>query len=252
MPPSKSTIDPTLPPLHPSFSPPKTSPTGSEDSPNLKKIIAHLNLQPHIEGGYFVETDRDPLLIPSPFAPTTETPSTANPSPTRAGTAAATAGETRHASTSIHYLLTPSQPLGAFHRNRGRTIHTLHHGRGRYVIIHADEIASPSCAKGYGGPSDLAESERWVGKARVETFVVGSDVLRGERVQWIVEGGKYKASFLLADDAEGGRESGGLLISETVVPGFEYGDHDFLRGERLGELVGMEQAGEMGWLLREG
>ena len=45
--------------------------------------------------------------------------------------------------------------------------------------------------------------------------------------QWIVEGGKFKASFLLPD-TEGGNESAkGLLISETVVPGFDYRDHDF-------------------------
>jgi len=29
-------------------------------------------------------------------------------------------------------------------------------------------------------------------------------------------------------DEEGGKESQGLLISETVVPGFEFCDHDFL------------------------
>lgn len=80
-------------------------------------------------------------------------------------------------------------------------------------------------------------------KARVETFVVGPDVLKGERLQWIVEGGKYKASFLLEeeDGAGAGGESGGLLISETVVPGFEYDDHDFMRIERLEALVTKEQ-----------
>jgi len=65
------------------------------------------------------------------------------------------------------------------------------------VIIHADEV------------------EGRAGRARAETFVVGKDVERGERLQWVVEGGKYKASFLLED--EEGREvsEGGLLISEV-------------------------------------
>lgn len=58
------------------------------------------------------------------------------------------------------------------------------------MIIHADE--------GEGG------------KKRVETFVVGQDVGAGERLQWVVEGGKFKASYLLA-----GGDGEGLLISEV-------------------------------------
>ena len=49
-------------------------------------------------------------------------------------------------------------------------------------------------------------------KKRIETFVVGTDVTKGEKSVWIVEGGKYKASFLL-DGAEGER----LLISEVCA-----------------------------------
>lgn len=68
-------------------------------------------------------------------------------------------------------------------------MHTLISGRGRYVLIHADE------------PGE---------KKRVESFVVGHDVADGEKSVWIVEGGKFKASYLL-DGAEGER----LLISEV-------------------------------------
>lgn len=182
-------------------------------------MIDALNLQPHVEGGYFVETDRDPLRTPSPF--------NSNDRPS----------ETRSASTTIFHLLTPAAPVWTFHRNRGRTVHTLHKGRGRYVHIHADDVAS-------GGREGKAK------KVRVETFVVGQDVGRGERLQWIVEGGKYKCSFLLTDGdgREGSQE--GCLISETVVPGFEFEDHDFLRLEGLRELVAEEQAGEMEWMVR--
>lgn len=52
---------------------------------------------------------------------------------------------------------------------------------------------------------------------RVESFVVGQDVEKGERLQWIVDGGKFKGSFLLEDGDEKGK-SEGLLISETVNP----------------------------------
>jgi len=75
-------------------------------------------------------------------------------------------------------------------------VHTLIQGRGRYVVIHADE-----------------EGE----KKRVESFVVGQDVEAGERVVWIVEGGKYKASFLVAEEGVDEWESR-CLISEVSGP----------------------------------
>jgi hypothetical protein len=40
--------------------------------------------------------------------------------------------------------------------------------------------------------------------------VVGKDIPEGEKSVWVVEGGKFKASYLF-DGAEGGR----LLISEV-------------------------------------
>ncbi|KAF2452855.1 RmlC-like cupin domain-containing protein [Lineolata rhizophorae] len=228
-----STIPGLSAPLHPSFtapSPPSSTPP--EPSPTASTISA-LNMQVHIEGGYFVETDRDPLRVPNPFQ---RSPPQA-PAPTQP---TAEGGDddddaTRSASTSIFYLLTPARPQGAFHRNKGRTVHTLHWGRGRYVLLHADE-------SGEGGEGKE--------KVRVETFVVGKDLSKGERLQWVVEGGKYKASFLLEDEEGVEGSEGGLLISETVVPGFEYKDHDFLRKERLEEFVTPEQAEEMAWLVR--
>ena len=55
-------------------------------------------------------------------------------------------------------------------------------------------------------------------KARIETFIVGQNIGAGERLQWIVEGGKYKASYLLSDgpsNIDKDPESSGLLISEV-------------------------------------
>ncbi len=205
-------------PLRPTFQP---STSSGPESPSLTTLIRYLNLQPHIEGGYYAETDRSTETIPSPF-PSQSTPTT-DLVPQRPGFDPLL----RNLSTTIFYLLTPSGPQGGFHRNKARTVHTLHRGRGIYVLIHADEPGK---------------------EKRIESFVVGSDVEKGEKLQWIVEGGKYKASFLLADE-EGGTDSQGLLISETVVPGFEYCDHDFLTPGGLVELVGREKAGELGWLL---
>lgn len=187
------------------------NPPPSEPNPTTQSTITALNLQPQPEGGYYAETDRDSLLIPNPF----NTP----------GSAAAH-DLTRNASTTIFYLLTPKSPAGHFHRNKARTVHTLHQGRGRYVIIHEN--------------------------GKLESFVVGHDVGKGEKLQWIADGGKYKASYLLPD-LEGGNDSeGGLLISETVVPGFEFRDHDFLTAEGLKGLVSEEEVKELGWLMNEG
>ena len=115
------------------------------------------------------------------------------------------------------------------------------------MIIHAAGVAR-ACHP--NGPENGGERLRWTGKARIETFLVGPNVAKGERLQWIVEGGRYKGSFLLPDD-DGGGESEGLLISETVVPGFEWGDHDYMKSERLEALVTAEQEKELEWMLRK-
>lgn len=101
------------------------------------------------------------------------------------------------------------------------------------MIIHADEVAHKSHSK-----------------ARVETFTVGPNLAKGEKLQWIVEGGKFKASFLLPDhDEEESME--GCLISETVVPGFDFADHDFLTADGFRELLEPEDRDSWGWLLRK-
>lgn len=191
------------------------------EPPATAAIINALNMIPHIEGGYFAETDRDPLIIPSPFPVTPASEATLSlAGPRRPGFDP----KVRNASTTIFYLLTPASPQGNFHRNRARTVHTLHKGRGRYVLISA--------------------------AGEVETFVVGQDVASGERLQWIVEGDHYKASYLLPDAEGAGSSAQGLLISETVVPGFEYCDHDFLPRGGLGRLLGEERAEGLEWLVR--
>ncbi|KAF2472560.1 uncharacterized protein BDR25DRAFT_302694 [Lindgomyces ingoldianus] len=244
MPKSSSSIESSIPPLTPHYAP-DTSSAEQPESPSTTSLINSLNLQKHIEGGYFAEIDRNPLIIPNPFLLSsppnqlwTPTPPDSDDIAPGRTTLVPRSGDDlmRNASTSIFYLLTPRSPLGAFHRNKGRTVHTLIKGRGRYVLIHADEMD----VKG--------EVE---GKKRVETFVVGHNVERGERACWVVEGGKYKGTFLMLGEKDGG-EGEGLLISETVIPGFEYSDHDFLTLERFRELVTEEQAIELEWMVRKG
>jgi predicted cupin superfamily sugar epimerase len=203
------------------FTPSFTASPNSQESPHVQQIITALHLLPNIEGGFFVETDRAPDTVPTPFP--SEQSTTSELVPKRPGFDPSI----RNSSTTIYYFLTPSSPQGGFHRNKGRTVHTLHRGRGRYVLIHADEAGK---------------------EKRIESFVVGHDITNGERLQWIVEGGKYKASYLLPDE-KAGSTSQGLLISETVVPGFEYCDHDFLSEKGLEQIVSAEQAEALKWLL---
>lgn len=246
--PAISLVTPSFPPPP---SPPPSDPS-QEPASTTGFLIRTLDLLPHIEGGFFAETDRDPLRIPSPWPSHAYDASTAAAAlvPQRDGFEAGW----RNASTSIYYLLTKNSPQGNFHRNRGRTVHTLHRGRGRYVVLHP-----PAGAEGDGGWDDGTPGEHdWKGKGKwtLETFEVGPNVAKGERIQWIVEGGRYKASFLLPDEEESGEQqeakSGGLLISETVVPGFEYCDHDFLTRRGLKELVDGEMAEKLEWLVRRG
>jgi uncharacterized protein len=200
----------------------KLATKSSTELPEVASIISTLHLREHPEGGYFVETDRDTTKIPNPFI---------KGGPDN-GVISNYDDLTRDTSTSIFYLLSPTSPIGAFHRNKGRTIHTLHRGRGCYVVIHADE-----------------EETKPESKARIEVFTVGQDIAHGEKLQWIVEGGKYKASFLLPDEDQQ-ESSGGMLISETVTPGFEFSDHDFMTATGLNEKVASEQVRGLSWLLR--
>ncbi|KAJ9419469.1 RmlC-like cupin domain-containing protein [Fusarium oxysporum] len=194
-------------------------PTSQDESPSVTSLIEALGLEPHIEGGYFKETDVSVDSVSSPYPP----------EPLSEETLCLTDGLRsdlgplfRRLSTTIYYYLTPNRPQCYFHRIRSRIIHSLHLGRGRYVLISPD--------------------------GHVETYVVGRNIEMGERLQWVIEGGVWQASYLL--DAEDG-ESEGLLISETVVPGFEYADQEFLSEAGLRSLVRADQARKLEWLVRK-
>jgi hypothetical protein len=77
--PSTSTIDSSLSPLTPTY--PTRKPSLSNESPQSSALITHLNLQPHIEGGYFVETDRDTRRVPNPFSTSNNIQSPQSPRP---------------------------------------------------------------------------------------------------------------------------------------------------------------------------
>lgn len=186
----------------------------------LRRVIDELQLINHREGGFFRETDRSPFTI-AVAEVSSHIPMNAQAvGPGISATSDTGAVTRRNYSTLIYYLLTPSSPIGKFHRNKNRIIHILQKGRGQYVLIYPD--------------------------GRLKSFKVGFNNSAGEVSQWVVPGDVYKASFLLPND----EFSNGLLISEVVVPGFEYVDHNFISGfKELQELVGKEQAENLKFLV---
>ncbi len=83
------------------------------------ELIAHLQLEPHIEGGWFRRIHTAPLNI-------------------------TTAHGERAAMSSIHYLLTDDSPIGHLHRNRADILHYWQLGSAvRYWLI--DPAGAMSC-----------------------------------------------------------------------------------------------------------
>src|SRR4051812_13945952 len=102
--------------VFPNFVPSFTTPTSkNEESLQVQTLISNLKLQPHIEGGYFRETDRASTTIPCPFP--SQKFSSVDLAPHRSNLDP----ELRSLSTAMFYLLTPGSPTSSFHRNRART-----------------------------------------------------------------------------------------------------------------------------------
>lgn len=83
-------------------------------SPSAEEVISTLNLEPHVEGGYFRRTyqaDHRALIE--------------------------TVGGPRYLMTSIYYLLTTESPVGQFHLNQADILHYYHAGDAiQYSLIY--------------------------------------------------------------------------------------------------------------------
>lgn len=98
----------------------------------------------------------------------------------------------RFAMTSIFYLLTAQSPVGHFHKNHSDIMHVFQKGDPlTYYLIYPD--------------------------GRLETRTLGPDITQGHELQFVVQGGVWKASELVAGGDFG-------LITEVVVPGFDFAD----------------------------
>jgi len=106
----------------------------------------------------------------------------------------------RHCATSIFYLLSEDQPIGYLHRNKSDILHCYQLGAAtQYFLIN--------------------------GNGQLQTVVLGPDIEHGQQLQLLVPGGVWKASRLIGDAFS--------LISELVVPGFDYADNELASAENV-------------------
>jgi predicted cupin superfamily sugar epimerase len=111
----------------------------------------------------------------------------------------ATPGGPRAAASSIHYLLDRRSPIGRLHRNRSTILHYLQHGGPvDYFLLGAD--------------------------GELRTVTLGSEP--DQQLFLEVPGGVWKASSLVPNVDH-------ALVSEVVLPGFDYADHDFMNLSQL-------------------
>ncbi|KAJ7136104.1 RmlC-like cupin domain-containing protein [Mycena epipterygia] len=115
------------------------------DSPTLNPLVKQLGLLKHPEGGYFLETDRQSVEVPSPFV-----------------------GESL--ATAIYYLLDYDSPNGVIHMNKSVTYHILHHGRAEYTLI------TP------GSPPTVEKKVMGTGENETRQLFVGTGVWKMSRI----------------------------------------------------------------------
>ncbi|KDD70456.1 cupin domain-containing protein [Pseudomonas mandelii] len=93
-----------------------TTNTIDKPIPSAGSVIAALNLEPHMEGGFYrrtFQTDHHAMVE--------------------------TAGGRRYLMTSIYYLLTKDSPIGHFHLNQSDIVHYYHVGDAiQYSLIFPD------------------------------------------------------------------------------------------------------------------
>jgi len=133
---------------------------------NKQQIINKLNLEPHIEGGYFSRTYQSTLQV-------TNNASMYSVSGPHSG------NKNRSLLSSIYYMLTDDSPIGYLHKNISDIIHYYHIGSPlKYTLLFPD--------------------------GRLEEKYLGNDLAMGQQLQLVVRGGCWKATELMAGEYEYG------------------------------------------------
>ena len=121
----------------------------------------------------------------------------------------------RAAASSIHYLLTAEHPRGRFHRVAPTILHFLQSGGPvEYACIDAD--------------------------GQLQQSVLG--FAEGQALFLEVPGGTWKCSRLLGDADH-------ALVSEVVIPAFEWADHEYLDLSRINPAL-QDKLQQQGWIDR--
>ncbi|KAI0099120.1 cupin family protein [Nemania sp. FL0031] len=129
------------------------------------QVIAALNLTPHPEKGFFIETFRDKATIPVSASSSTNANANANAD-----------ADPRAHSTCIYYLLEGEAGRSHWHRVRD-AVEVWHH---------------------YAG-APLRLSLAWDDGSPVRDVVLGTDLLLGERPQVVVRRGEWQHAVSLGD-----------------------------------------------------
>ncbi|KAK5635876.1 hypothetical protein RRF57_011588 [Xylaria bambusicola] len=129
-----------------------------------KQVIAALNLTPHPEKGFYIETFRDSNGISTSTSTTTT------------GDETSTSDNTRPHSTCIYYLLEGESGLSHWHR-----------------VLDAVEVWH------YYAGAPLKLSLAWDDGTPVRDVVLGQDLMAGERPQVVVQRGEWQHAQSLGD-----------------------------------------------------
>lgn len=156
------------------------SPAGPEGS-TAAEVAARLGLRPHREGGYFTETYRSPMIVPTPVGP-------------------------RSLATAILYLLTTESP-SRFHRLRFDEVWFYHAGAPAEMFL---------LGPGGAGGAGAVDGPRAHDPAAVERRLVGPGL-----PQTVVPGMRWMAARVLSEGLgpSGLVALGGAVAAPVAVAG---------------------------------
>ncbi|XP_070543819.1 uncharacterized protein [Ptychodera flava] len=155
----------------------------------VKQMIETLQLQPHMEGGYYAETFRSPLKLNTSWSSTDAVKKSSLDLANNDSVVTNTCQ--RNVCTSIVYLLTKQYPICYWHKNRSDIIRYFH-GGGSVKVITIDDVGL------------------------LQTVRLGGNIEAGDRLQIVTKGGNWEALMLVDGDW--------ALQGEAVAPGFDYLD----------------------------
>mmetsp|Transcript_2509 Transcript_2509/g.5834 ORF Transcript_2509/g.5834 Transcript_2509/m.5834 type:complete len:234 (+) Transcript_2509:264-965(+) len=186
----------------------------------VKDIIPALNLIPHPEGGFFVETWRSGS---EPMSTQGQTGLDAQDSEVNLVVAAGRAenrpdnDERRNALTSIFWCPTIKSPKLHMTRNCSDHVHYYQGGKPfRYYLL------DPSSGE-------------------FTTYVLGPELHKGQKLQVPVKGGSWKCGKIDDSDEESSVDYDYSLIGEAVAPGFDFHDFTWVTKTMLDNVVKDEE-----------